>query len=251
LDFKSLKIAAVNDNDSVIQIKNISNTQLIFQPQALWVLTSNPDTLKTQYFTNHPNNFIKIATMPSYNDASGRAVILNKDSARIDQLNYNQNMHFALLKDVEGVSLERSSFTLETNTIGNFRSATASVGYATPADKNSQFLENVTNVDEISLASQTFSPDNDGFEDVLRILFNLPQANYIANVTIYNDQGKLIKKLIQNETLATQGEWIWDGIDQDLHKAKTGIYIIYAELFDLNGNVKKYKKIAVAAAKFN
>ncbi|MBU1373561.1 MAG: lamin tail domain-containing protein [Bacteroidetes bacterium] len=250
LDFKNLKIAAVNDKDSVIQIKNISSTQLIFQPQTLWVITSNPDTVKSQYFTTHPNHFIKVASMPSYNDDNGKAVVLNKDNARIDQLNYDKKMHFALLKDLNGVSLERSSFTQPTNTSGNFRSATASVGYATPADKNSQFLENVSAKNEISLASQTFSPDNDGFEDVLRILFNLPQANYVANVTIYNDQGKLIKKLVQNQTLATQGEWIWDGIDQDNNKAKTGIYIIYTELFDLNGNVKKYKKTAVSAAKF-
>ncbi len=215
LDFKNLKIAAVNDKDSVIQIKNMSSSQLIFQPQTLWVLTTNPDTVKSQYFTAHPTNFIKVASMPSYNDDSGKAVVLNKDNTRIDQLNYDAKMHFTLLKDVEGISLERSSFTLATNAMGNFRSATASVGYATPADKNSQFLENTTATGEISLASQTFSPDNDGFEDVLRILFDLPQANYVANVTIYNDQGKLIKKLVQNQTLAAQGEWIWDGIDQD------------------------------------
>ncbi len=251
LDFKNLKIAAVNDKDSVIQIKNISSDQLIFQPQTLWVITSNPDTVKSQYFTAHPNNFVKVTSMPSYNDDNGKAVVLNNDNARIDQLNYNYKMHFALLKDVEGVSLERSSLTLTTNAIGNFRSATASVGYATPADKNSQILENVSDADEVSLASQTFSPDNDGFEDVLRIQFNLPQPNYVANVTIYNDQGTIVKKLVQNQTISTQGEWIWDGIDQNNNKAKTGIHIIYVELFDLDGNVKKYKRTAVSAAKFN
>ncbi|MBD3750141.1 MAG: lamin tail domain-containing protein [Sphingobacteriales bacterium] len=250
LDFKNLKIAAVNDQDSVIQIKNISTQTLLFQPKTLWVITTNPDTVKAQYFTSHPENFIQLASLPSYSDASGRVVILNKDSLRIDQFNYNQDMHFALLKDVEGVSLERSSFKLPTNQPGNFRSATASVGYATPADKNSQYLEDVVSKDEISLASPTFSPDQDGFEDVLQILFKLPQANYVANVTIFDDQGRLIKKLIQNETLATEGEWIWDGIDQNNNKVKTGIYIIYAELFDLDGQVKKYKKTAVAATKF-
>lgn len=251
LDFKNLKIAAVNDQDSVIQIKNISNQTLLFEPKTFWVITTNPDTVKAQYFTSHPENFIKLTNLPSYGDASGRAVILNKDSIRIDQFNYNQNMHFALLKDVEGVSLERSSFKLPTNQPRNFRSATASVGYATPADMNSQYLEDVVSNDEISLASATFSPDNDGFEDVLQILFKLPQANYVANVTIFDDQGRLVKKLIQNETLATEGQWIWDGIDQNNNKVKTGIYIIYAELFDLNGQVKKYKKTAVAARKFD
>ena len=160
-------------------------------------------------------------------------------------------MQFALLKDLNGVSLERSSFSQATNATGNFRSAAASVGYATPADKNSQYLEDVTATEEISLVSPTFSPDNDGVEDVLRILYKLANPNKVANVIIYNDQGKLVKKLIRNETLSTEGEWIWDGLDEQNAKVKTGIYIIYAELFELNGNVKKYKKTAVVASKLN
>jgi hypothetical protein len=251
LDFKDLTIAAVNDRDSVISPKAVSTATLLFQPQTYWVIASNPDTVKSQYQTQNPNNFIKITSLPSYNDESGKAVILNKDNARVDQLNYNSNMHFALLRDVNGVSLERSSFEKPTNEKRNFRSAAASVGYATPTYQNSQFLESVTSAEEISLASETFSPDNDGFEDVLRILYNFSQTDRAANVTIYNDQGRLIKKLIRNETTAAKGEWIWDGLDDNNAKVKTGIYIIYIELFDLSGNVKKYKKTAVAASRFD
>lgn len=251
LDFKDLSIATTNDRDSLISARPISATTLLFQPQTYWVITSNPDTVKAQYQTQNPNNFIKISSLPSYNDDSGKAILVNKINARVDQLNYDSDMHFALLRDLNGVSLERSSFEKPTNEKGNFRSAAASVGYATPAYKNSQFLESVTGAEEISLASETFSPDNDGFEDVLRILYNFSQPDRAANVTIYNDQGRLIKKLIRNETTAAQGEWIWDGLDENNAKVKTGIYIIYAELFDLSGNVKKYKKTAVAASRFD
>jgi hypothetical protein len=187
--------------------------------------------------------------MPSFNDISGSVVILNKDSSIIDQLNYDKNIHFALLKDVDGVSIERSLFDLTTNAKGNFRSATASVGYATPADKNSQYLENKETTEEIVLVSQTISPDNDGFEDVLRILYHFTSANYVAKVSIYNSDGKLTKRLINNETIAAEGEWIWDGITDDGVKAKTGIYILYVEIFNINGETKKYKKTFVAASK--
>lgn len=252
LDFKDLKIATIHSTkDSVISIKNVSATTLLFQPKTYWVLTSNPDTVKSQYYTSNPNNFIKISTMPSYADDKGKVVIL-KDTTRLDQLNYNKSMHFALLKDVEGVSLERSSFTQETNATGNFRSATAASGYATPADKNSQYLEDITaTADEIYLPSSTFSPDNDGFEDILRIQYNFSAPSKVANLTIYNDQGQMIKKLIRNETLNAQGQWIWDGLDENNAKARTGIYILYIEILDLNGEVKKYKKTAVVASKFN
>ncbi|OAQ41702.1 hypothetical protein A5893_00905 [Pedobacter psychrophilus] len=251
LDFKDLKIATKDAiKDSVVSIRAVSATTLLFQSKTYWVITTNPDTVKAQYTTQN-NNFIKLSSLPSFNDDSGTAILLNKDSSKLDQLDYNKKMQFALLKDLNGVSLERSSFTQPTNAVGNFRSAAASAGYATPGYKNSQFLEDVNPVEEISFVSKTFSPDNDGYEDVLQILYQFSQPNYAANVTIYNDQGALVRKLIQNQTLATSGQWIWDGLDQTNQKAKTGIYIIYTELFDLDGNVKKYKRTAVLAGKFN
>jgi hypothetical protein len=248
-DFKDLKIASVNDKGEVANIKSIRNQTLLFEPKSYWVISSDTEIIKNQYYSNHPNNFIEITSMPSFNDISGSVVILNKDSSIIDQLNYDENIHFALLKDVDGVSIERSLFDLTTNAKGNFRSATASVGYATPADKNSQYLENKETTEEIVLVSQTISPDNDGFEDVLRILYHFTSANYVAKVSIYNSDGKLTKRLINNESIAAEGEWIWDGITDDGVKAKTGIYILYVEIFNINGETKKYKKTFVAASK--
>ncbi len=252
LDFKNLKISTIfSTKDSVVSIKDVSATTILFQPKSYWVITTNPDSIKSQYYTAHPNNFIKLSSLPSYADDKGKVVIL-KDTTRLDQLDYNKSMHFALLKDVEGVSLERTSFTAPTNAIGNFRSATAASGYATPADKNSQYLEDLANTtEEISLPVQIFSPDNDGFEDILRIQYHFAEPSKVANITIYNTEGRLIKKLISNQTLNTEGQWIWDGLDDSSTKAKTGIYILYFEIFELNGNVKKYKKTAVLASKFN
>ena len=83
------------------------------------------------------------------------------------------------------------------------------------------------------------------------ILSKFSQPNYAANVTIYNDQGALIKKLVRNETIGAEGQWIWDGLTDTNQKAKIGVYIVYAELFDLSGNVKKYKKTAVLAGQLN
>ncbi|WP_017259571.1 lamin tail domain-containing protein [Pedobacter arcticus] len=252
LDFKDLKIATIaTTKDSVISIKDASTSTILFEPKSYWVITTNPDSVKAQYTTANPNNFIKLSSLPTYANDKGKVVIL-AGSTRLDQLDYTKDMHFALLKDVVGVSLERSSFTLPTNATGNFRSATATSGYATPAGKNSQYLEDLVNAtEEISLPSQTFSPDNDGFEDILRIQYQFPVPSKVANVTIYNNQGRLVKKLISNETLNTEGQWVWDGLDQTNAKAKTGIYIIYVEVFELDGNVKSFKKTVALASKFN
>ncbi len=251
LDFKNLFIASINTKNETASLKQISATSIMFEPKSYWVITPNPDNIKQQYTAQKPNNFVKLTGMAAFVNDAGRVVILNNVNQIVDSLSYNDKMHFPLIKDTEGVSLERSSFTQGTNAMGNFKSAAASVGFATPTYKNSQFLENVDASEEVSLASETFSPDNDGFEDALRILYKFDKPNYVANVTIYNSQGRIVKKLIKNQTLATVGELQWDGLDEtSTMKAKTGIYIVYVELYNLDGDIKKYKKTAVLASKF-
>jgi len=249
-DFKDLFIANANDKDS-LTIKTITTTPVYFSPGTYWVLTTNPDNIKTEYFTSSPDNFIRVSSMPSYNNDKGVVVLVDKNSNRIDQFNYTEKMHFSLLKDVKGVSLERSFFEEDANKPGNFRSAASTVGYATPGFKNSQYLVPVETEEVISFSSKTFSPDNDGFEDVLTINYNINETGYVANVTIYDDNGRLVKKLVSNETVSANGNWIWDGLNFNSGKVKAGIYILYAELFNLNGEVKKYKKTVTLAAKFN
>src|SRR5690606_7884122 len=103
-DFSHLFIANVNANGVADNLKQISTIPLSFAPYTYWVLTSNPENIKTEYFTSTPNNFIKLASIPGYNNDKGTVLIVDKDSLRIDQLDYNEKMHFPLLKSVDGVS---------------------------------------------------------------------------------------------------------------------------------------------------
>ena len=110
-------------------------------------------------------------------------------------------------------------------------------------------IEDIESETELSLASKTFSPDNDGFEDALSLNYRFNQAGLVANSAIYNDRGVLIKRIAKNLTLATSGTLTWDGLDENSSKAAVGIYIVYFEVFDLNGKVRKYRKSCVLAAK--
>lgn len=246
LNLKDVKIATIA-KDTLSSIKLISDKQLLLQAGEYLVLTIDPANIKQEYSTENPNAFLQIVSMPSFNDDAG-SVILLSNNTRIDQFDYSEKMHFKLIKDAEGVSLERSSFSKAANEVGNFRSASSTSGFGTPGYKNSQFLE-VGSYDEFSLTSKTFSPDNDGFEDVLQINYKLDQPGMIANLAVYNDQGILIKKLIRNQTLDSEGSFIWDGFNETAQKAQTGIYIVYAEFFDTNGIVKKFRKTFALAIK--
>jgi flagellar hook assembly protein FlgD len=70
-------------------------------------------------------------------------------------------------------------------------------------------------------------------------------------VTIYNSNGTVILKLYKNFTLATQGLLEWDGKNEASETNPPGIYLIYAELFNAKGVVKKFRKTVVLAKKLN
>ena len=248
LDMQELSLAAMV-KDTLSNLKQLITTQLLMEPRQYLVLTINPDNIKKEYHTEEPGSFLKMPSFPTFNNDAGTAVLISH-GIKIDQFTYVEKMHFSLIKNFEGVSLERSSFKRSANDPGNFRSATAAAGFATPGYKNSQYTDDQTTNEEFILISKTFSPDNDGFEDILQMNYHFKNPGLIANVSIFNDQGILIKKLLKNFMLSAEGAFIWDGLNEFNQLAASGIYLIYAEFFDTKGNLKKYRKTCALAVKF-
>jgi flagellar hook assembly protein FlgD len=105
-------------------------------------------------------------------------------------------------------------------------------------------------IDEtIIIDPEIFSPDNDGYNDLVSIKYKFNQPGFMMSVDIYNSNGFPVRKLINNEYLGTEGSVNWDGIKDDNTKAAVGIYIIYIQVFDLDGNVKQFKETVVLAGK--
>jgi hypothetical protein len=73
----------------------------------------------------------------------------------------------------------------------------------------------------------------------------------VANVSIFNDKGVLIRKLSRNTTLAANGTLVWDGLTESQQHAPVGIYIVYFDVFNLQGDRKTFKKTCVLATKLN
>ncbi len=251
LDLKDLRIASLNEKDSLITVKNISPTQLLIESQAYRAISTNSINIQTEYPSAPIAKLIEVNSLPAFNDDAGVVLLIRSDSLLIDQLNYTESMHFPLIKNAEGVSLERSSFTIATNEPGNFRSAAASVGFATPGYQNSQFIASQALSDELSLESTTLSPDNDGFEDALTIHYQFAQAGLVANLQIYSDQGLPIRYLVKNMTLGTSGAFIWDGLNDQSERVPIGIYLIHLQVFDLSGKVKTYVRPCIVATQLN
>lgn len=236
--------------DTIDDKKDINDEIYLIFPGDYYCLTVEPDAIKKLYYTENPKQFVKVPSMPSYNNDDGIVVIADKNNLVIDKFVYDESMHFPLLKTTKGVSLERISFDSPTQDKTNWHSASETSGYGTPAYKNSQYSEYTVSDDPISISPEIFSPDNDGVNDVLGISYKFKEPGYVANIIIYDSRGRQVKYLLRNGLLGTEGSYTWDGITEENEKAGIGIYIIYTEVFDLQGKIKRYKKSAVLAHKF-
>jgi hypothetical protein len=246
LDLKDLSFTTRDKSGNLKTRTEVKSSFLIF-PTDYVVITSDAENLKKSYFVDNENNIIQ-NELPTLPDDVGNIVIVNKNLEIIDELNYQEDMHNDLLSNNEGVSLERIDFEIATNNPINWQSAAQSVGWATPTYINSAYKDITQSTELLSVSPEVFSPDHDGYDDLVFFNYKLENTGYFANLAIYDSNGLLIKQLINNELVASEGYFTWDGSFNN-EVTKMGIYIIYVEFFDTNGNIKKSKKTFVLAKK--
>ncbi len=251
IDMQNLVFAVKDEYSGLItSTKEISTKGFLLFPKDYLVLTSSKEKVLEQYYTNNANAFISPdIQLPTMANDKGRIILMSKGNIVIDDFSYNEDMQFALLTSFDGVSLERINYNFPTTNVDNWHSAAESVGFGTPGLQNSQFSEQQLNEAVFELAPEVFSPDNDGHDDVLNISYKFEKAGYVGTITVYNAKGRLIKRIANNELLATEGNYVWDGLTDGNRKAEIGIYLIVLNYFDLKGNSSIIKKTCVLAGK--
>jgi hypothetical protein len=247
LDLKYVKIATTDDSNNISTNYSITDNGYLLFPSEYIAITPDIESLLL-FYPNAPAKRILKSSLPGFNDDKGVCVITDFAFNRFDQLNYNKKWHFPLIDDQNGVSLERISFNRITQDSTNWHSAAETAGFATPGYKNSQSSESNT-TDELLIEPEIFSPDNDGFNDVISFFINLKEQGFMLNAKIYNDAGQLVRHLVKSRLLSPEDVFSWDGITDRSEKAPIGIYVLYAEAVNPNGKIKKFKKAFVLASK--
>ena len=219
----------------------------LLSPNELVVFTEDSVIVKEQYQMHGDGNFV-ILDLPSYDNDSG-TVILAVGEMRLDEVSYFEEWHFKLLDSKDGKALERINPFLETNRADNWHTASEAVGFGTPGLSNSQFrLTEKKSV--FTLENMVISPDNDGFEDVLLVTYSMKEVNVLLNVSMYDEAGRMIRKLKRNELVGANGSFVWDGLTEDGLKASIGKYVLYAEFFSTEGTLlNQWKKAVIVAGK--
>jgi hypothetical protein len=68
-------------------------------------------------------------------------------------------------------------------------------------------------------------------------------------LSVYDAHGRFVKQLLKNDLLMREGTVQWDGSTEAGEKALIGPYILFFEIFNPSGKVKRYKKTCVLAGK--
>lgn len=229
----------------------LSRTQRLLMPGQYMALTRDPDGLCRYYTCKARENLLQVSSLPALPNEGGDLALYSADGALLDLLHYSPDMQSPLAGNAKGVSLERLSFQQPAGDPANWHPAALTAGYATPGSANSQQLNLQELPGELSVQPPVFSPDNDGVDDVAVVSCRLPQAGFVGNITIFDALGRPVRRLLQNGQLGNQGTIIWDGLGENKQRLPAGIYVIFTEVFDLQGRVKRWKLPVVVARNLN
>lgn len=243
LDINLLEMANL-DNDTISNNDVIESNYLLF-PGEYVVITEDSTQVQQQYPSAVLGNFVE-SDLPTYSNDEGTVYLIN-GSQIIDAVSYLDDWHFQLIDDDNGKSLERIEPNGAPNSESNWHTAAESVGFGTPGGENSQYYPALTN-GTFSYTSETVSPDNNGFEDVLQINYEMNATGYVATFRVFDDRGRQVATVIDNELLSISGTFAWKGLTDTGTKASIGPYVGIFEAYDVNGGlIFTGKKVFVVA----
>ena len=246
-DANKLYVANRNSSGVISSTKLISTIPYYVFPGDYIVVTEEAFNLSLDYMVQNPDAVFVVSSLPSFPDDEGNVILLNSQGAVVDEVKYKDDWQFALLADPNGVSLERIDPDGISQEATNWHSAASTAGFGTPTYKNSQYklLQSINATIEVT--PKVFSPDNDGRDDIATIQYKTTEPGYVANITIYDANGRPVRNLVKNATLSLQGYWIWDGLDDKKLKLPVGTYILFTEIYNLNGKKEIFKNVVVLA----
>lgn len=213
----------------------VSAAHQLLAPGAFMVFTSSAATLKADYPAGKEETFLEV-NLPTYPNAEGGVIVRNNQGLRLDRLDYSEDFHSLLLADVKGVSLERISLTAATQDPENWESAAGAVGFATPGYMNSRSQTARASQSQVTVEPKSFIPGGDELSSYTNITFDSSMTNAIIDAYIFDMTGRMVKTLVQGQTVADGSFFRWDGSSDRGEMVRVGLYIVQIEFFNALGH---------------
>ena len=179
---------------------------------------------------------VPIVVRPEVNfNSTGDDVILRSPSGIIvDAVRYSSDWHSGVLAETKGVSLERRSPSLASNAPSTWTSS-GSLRGSTPGSVNSTAVK-VKVGGSLSASPNPFSsnPRSSLHPAVLSVA--LPFSSSIVRLTIYTEQGLLVRRLLEAAFSGPTAAVVWDGVSESGYRVAAGPFIAVIEAVDAESN---------------
>lgn len=218
--------------DSIYNSDPVALSDVLIFPGEYLCLTSDVEIQKNTYLPPGDARFWEMSSFPTYDDSEGEVVIFTGAGFVIDRFFYLDDYHYADLRDDNGISLERISFSVPTSQPDNWHSAASTVRFATPGYENSQAqTERSDENSPVTGFPDVITPDGDGVDDVFGISYQFDQQGMNARVTILDRAGRVVQTVRQQELLGTgEGTFFWDGRAESGARVPIGPYVVLFEV---------------------
>ncbi len=241
LDLGELKWAFTRTDGYSAKEEWICDRSLVIEPGSYFTVTASPFRLMEAYNLSDRDLLIASSLAGSMNRTGGCITLFDRSGLPIDHMCYSDSLHMDWCDETSGISLERIGFGCSGSDPSCWHSASFSSGFGTPCRTNSQFLEDQPHENKLTLEPPVFSPDNDGFEDVLTLsVRGSPGA--LITIGVYSPGGKLVRTLVNNGILGAGDYFYWDGRDHSGRRVFPGLYAIRTVIIDRTGKRRVFWK---------
>jgi hypothetical protein len=219
--------------------------QAVLPPRSFRVFTTDPIRLLSDYPRALTANVIHME-LPSLPDDKAMVAVIDTNDRILDKIQYTESLHSRMIRDPEGVSLERISTTAASLDPSNWRSAAEAAGFATPGFVNSNSIGNShEEAGQFSVVPEVISPG--GSERFALIHYRFDEPGSIVSCRVFNHHGQLVREIANNVSVGYDGFFRWDGDDQDGSVARAGYYVVVLDCFNMEGFMQS-KRLRVVIA---
>ncbi|MEN8202876.1 MAG: lamin tail domain-containing protein, partial [Bacteroidota bacterium] len=227
LDLQDLAIQLTETGAPPDHPLGLSKQSRICLPGQFLVLTACAPWLEEAYGLYPSGSWVELEAMPGMKNTGATVYLTDRSGSLVDQASYSDHMHMDLLNDTKGISLERISVDRPGSEPGNWHSAASISGYATPGEENSQALDQFAANEVLEVDPAVFSPDNDGFQDLLKISISTGAQSWVISLWISDLSGVMVRQLANNHIAGPSALYSWDGENKDGHMVSAGFYVVH------------------------
>ena len=208
--------------DSTVSTILCSNQHLLIPSGAYLVLAKNLDQLFT-YYTKQPDAiYMEVDDWISLDNQYGQIAVLDRSHLQIHTICYDDNWHSIFLSETENVSLEKININVDGCLSTSWASAAETVNFATPGYENSQSIQ----ASEAQTVMRSFSPNNDGIEDLWTHTLSFANSENIIDAFVYDLDGFKQYTYSNGQSIGTSHTLVWNGTSDSGHILPIGTYIM-------------------------